>query len=205
MKKVLFTIGMIAILVGAAFAGMAASSSQPQVPWNSLEQEIGALSTQVTALNAKVTSIEGNLTTVKNVVNNIAGAITPIGAVVQEIRNNLPKMETYSGNVTVEYTGQGYSVVALDVPYDQVRHVSLSLDFIYIDQLAPTQGLSVQVYVGDATTPIGLWGYVPTLMDSANNVTLDFSTNHWQIVALNEEASPFVIYYSATVTYVPLP
>lgn len=49
MKKVLFTIGIIAILAWVAFASMAAASN-PSLPWNSLEQKIDALSTKVTNL-----------------------------------------------------------------------------------------------------------------------------------------------------------
>jgi len=103
MKKVLFTIGIIAVLVGVAFAGMAASSGGTP-PYDTILAKLTTLDANVTALNKKVTSIEGNLTAVKTTVYHIAEAITPIGQVVQEIRTNVDNLGTavssIQGNVS---------------------------------------------------------------------------------------------------------
>ena len=60
MKKVLFTIGIIAILFGVAFAGMAVASKPPN-PCDTMIQMINALDQKVTALQSEVAAIKDEL------------------------------------------------------------------------------------------------------------------------------------------------
>ena len=181
MKKVLFTIGIIAILAWVAFASMAAASN-PSLPWNSLEQKIDALSTKVTNLQGNVSAIRSDLAEV-------------------------PVMRTDSYYMIAEPLGDW--ATSVDRSYAQVRHVSLTLDLRQYGIVIPALGqrtVKVEAYLGNPTDPFTvyptkIWEGVPDT--DGDHVTLAFDTNHWRIRVLNDNDTAFYFRCTDTVTYVP--
>jgi outer membrane murein-binding lipoprotein Lpp len=195
MKKLLFTIGMIAILVGVAFASMAAASN-PSAPWNSIEQKIDAL-------NMKVTNLQGNVSAIRNDLAGIKSDVTAIQSDLAEV----PVMRTDSYYMIAEPIGDW--ATSVDRSYAQVRHVSLTLDLRQYGIVLPALGqriVKVWAYLGNPTEPFTeypntIWEGVPDT--DGDNVTLDFNTNHWMIKVLNENDTAFYFRITDTVTYVP--
>jgi hypothetical protein len=188
MKKVLFTIGMITILVGFAFAGMA-SYWNPPTSDPILLQKIAALDAKVTNIQSDVTGIKGDVSTIKD----------DVASIVADLANR-PIMETISGDYSTHY-----SDTIVDLNYGaEVRHVSLSLRYsglltggykaLYVDSLG---GNIAEWRTTDDPTPL-----------TSGYIDLEFNTSHWSIdtVTDNDPNNPLIyVSYKATITYVPSP
>jgi outer membrane murein-binding lipoprotein Lpp len=197
MKKVLFTIGIIAILAWVAVASMAAASN-PSAPWTSIEQKIDALSTKVTNLQGNVSAIRSDLADVKS---NVTAIQTDLAGV--------PVMWTNSGYMIAQNLGEWATSVDRNY-FGQVRHVSLTIDLRQYPFNMPALGtrtVKVEAYVGNPTDPFvtyptTLWEGVPDT--EGDHVTLDFNTDHWMIKVFDDtQNAPFYFRYTDTVTYVP--
>jgi outer membrane murein-binding lipoprotein Lpp len=186
---------MIAILVGVAFASMAAASN-PSAPWNSIEQKIDALST-------KMTNLQGNVSAIRS---DLAGTKSDITAIQTNLAE-VPVMRTDSYYMIAEPIGDW--ATSVDRSYAQVRHVSLTLDLRQYGIVIPALGqrtVKVEAYLGNPTDPFTvyptkIWEGVPDT--DGDHVTLAFDTNHWRIRVLNDNDTAFYFRLTDTVTYVP--
>ena len=188
MKRIAFTICMIALLVGVAFAGMAASTNQGSPPWNSLEQKIDAL-------NTNVTNLQGNVSTVKT---DVAAINTNIAAMQTKLAN-VTKMETVYGSYEVLlFSG---AVTVYEVQYDEPRHVSLTLQWDGL-VVPTTEAIAVDAFVtGTPSWPEGIV-YICLPDYAAHGIeTVEFNADHWFINVVNDHVWNDYIYYAATVTY----
>ena len=104
MKKALCTIGMIAILFGFAFTGMAASGNP-----------------NLNTIDAKITALQGDVSTIKANVNTIKDSLSTI-----------LRMETFSGSESVSQNLPN-SAVLFSRNYDQIRHISLTIYYQGVD------------------------------------------------------------------------
>ena len=187
MKKVLFTIGIIAILVGVAFVGMAASENQGSPPWNSLAQKIDTLATNVTNLQGNISVIRTDLANTKSNVSTIQTELA-----------NVTRMETGSGEKNGNATlGEDTWVIMRNNP--QVRHVHLTY---YFDN-ENNDYLSSYLYAG-----VGPYG--DTYRDSHADTgyyTVDFDAKYWALSVYNggtpESSRIYGFRYAWTETYAP--
>ena len=187
MKKVLFTIGIIAILVGVAFVGIAASVNQGAQPWNVLEQKIDALNTNVTNIQGNISAIKIDLATTKN---NVSAIKAELG--------NVTRMETGSGG------GNGTAALGMDTfiiikNNPQVRHVHITYYFDNQDN----SYLSSNLWTG-----VGPYGDIyKDYFALSGNYTVDFDAQYWGLSVYNggTEVSPdsYGFKYAWTETYVP--
>ena len=187
MKKVLFTIGIIAILVGVAFVGIAASVNQGAQPWNVLEQKIDALNTNVTNIQGNISAIKIDLATTKN---NVSAIKAELG--------NVTRMETGSGG------GNGTAALGMDTwvilkNNPQVRHVHLTY---YFDN---ENNDYLSSYLWAAVGPYG--NIYKDCFAHSGNYTVDFDAAGWGVSVYNggTESSPdtYGFKYAFTETYVP--
>jgi outer membrane murein-binding lipoprotein Lpp len=193
---------MIALLVGVAFAGMAASTNQGSPPWNSLEQKIDALNTNVTNLQGNVSAINADIAAMQTDVSGIASDLDSTKSDVADIKTdlgNVTKMETVYGSYEVLlFSG---AVTVYEVQYDEPRHVSLTLQWDGL-VVPTTEAIAVDAFVtGTPSWPEGIV-YICLPDYAAHGIeTVEFNADHWFINVLNDHVWNDHIYYAATVTY----
>jgi outer membrane murein-binding lipoprotein Lpp len=178
MKKVLFTIGMIAILVGVAFAGMAATGKNNGVP------------ADLSTIDAKVTNLQSDVTNIK----------TDVSAIKSDLAN-VTRMETISGiaegTLPTLWTNQ-----IIEQSYDSIRHFHVSCK-IHTDWPG---GLLIQGLIQDQLGNWVV--VHEELVDSLQTYCTDeFDASMVIIGVINLHLmdNPFTIVYAVTMTYATQP
>ena len=225
MKKVLFTMFIIAVLVGVAFAGMAAAGNGNPITLSTIDSKITALDGKVINLDTKVNNLQGNVSDIKDDVATIKGdtdstkknveitrtEVENLSTVVSFIRGNVSAirsdladvtsdlanvtiMETVKGSYHVHDTGDYYDVY--EVYYPELRHVSVTLYWLWLDHASQYIYLNLDMASGQPYTIFSASD------ESWPGATLEFDTNHWWFSVYNDwPVSDYWVYYSATVTY----
>jgi hypothetical protein len=201
MKKVLFTIGIIAILVGVAFAAMAATSNPAPPPWTALEGKITAVSTQVTNLQGNVSAIGTNVTALDTKVTNLEAEFT-----------GLQVMETDWDMVKVAYGQEDVTIVSPS--FTGVVHVSLTVHAWGLDEANEVDEEDDGIWVycrGLDKEGLG-WSAMNFKVNEGLTVLEfdtvgDAETHPWSIKASNRADDVFhnyldlTVYYTYTMTY----
>ena len=187
MKKVLFTIVIIAILVGTALITMA---PQPSPPTNlsTLNSKLDILTNKIDTLTTNVVAIDNEVTAIEDDVSNIKADL-----------GNVTKMETVYGSYEVLlFSG---AVTVYEVQYDEPRHVSLTLQWDGL-WVPTTEAIAVGAFVtGTPSWPEGIV-YICLPDYAAHGIeTVEFNADHWYISVRNDGVWSGDMYYAATVTY----
>ena len=187
MKKVLFTIVIIAILVGTALITMA---PQPSPPTNlsTLNSKLDILTNKIDTLTTNVGAINDEVTAIEDDVSNI---IDDLG--------NVTKMETVYASYEVLYFSGTDRVY--EVQYNEPRHVSLTLQWDGLE-IPITEGIAVAAWVTGTPSWEESIVYICRPDYAAHGIeTVEFNADHWYISVRNDGVWSGDMYYAATVTY----
>jgi len=222
MKKALFTIVIIAILVGTALITMAPAPPSV-VNLSTLNAKLDTLTASVGTIDGKVDLLDTNVDTLSTAVSSIQGNVSAIGtnivavssmvsgivsdldstksdvADIKAALGNVTKMETVYGSYEVLlFSG---NVTVYEVQYDEPRHVSLTLQWDGL-VVPTTEAIAVGAFVtGTPSWPEGIV-YICRPDYVAHGIeTVEFNADHWFINVLNDHVWNDYIYYAATVTY----
>ena len=222
MKKVLFTIGIIAILVGTAFIALAPAPS-PVVNLstldsklsiltgkvNTLTTEVGTIGTDVDTLGTAVSSIQSNVSAINTDIVAMQTDVSGIASDLDSTKSDVADIKVALENVTkMEIVSASYEVLPFsgtdtvyEVQYDEPRHVSLTLQWDGLE-VPITEGIGVAAWVtGTPSWPEGIV-YICLPDYAANGIeTVEFNADHWFISVRNDNVWSDDIYYAATVTY----
>ena len=172
MKKVLFTIGMIAILVGVAFAGMAASGQNSGVPG------------YISALDAKVTDIQ---VSVADLNHNVA-TLT---------QGNITMMQTMSG-IEEGWTGMRTEVVIIEKSFDSIRHFHVTCKIV-TPQTGVIEGL---IQNGVGTLEVVHHNLIQAATAGAEDFTDEFDASKIRITLPESLIDiQYKVVYAVTMTY----
>jgi len=181
MKKVLLTIGIIAILIGVAFVGMAASSQNNGVPG------------YISALDAKITDIQGSVAGLDKSVSSIQGTVAGLDKNVTILaQGNTTMMQTLSG---IEEGPYSASETIIERSYHNVRHFHVSCAK-YMDDPLEIIGW---IQLGD-----GSWQVVHDNRSESGpvvNFTDEFDASKITIEVLSRTPTSGTIVYAITMTY----
>jgi len=194
MKKVLFTIVIIAILVGTALITMAPAPPSV-VNLSTLNAKLDTLTASVGTIDGKVDLLDTNVDTLNTAVSSIQGNVSAIETKL----GNVTKMETVYGSYEVLlFSG---TVTVYEVQYDKPRHVSLTLQWDGL-VVPTTEAIAVGAFVtGTPSWPEGIV-YICRPDYAAHGIeTVEFNADHWFINVVNDHVWNDYIYYAATVTY----
>lgn len=222
MKKVLFTIGIIAILVVVALITMAPAPPST-VTLSTLNAKLDTLTTSVAVMDGKVNLLDTNVDNLSTAVSSIQGNVSAINADIAAMqtdvsgiasdldstKSDVADIKAALGNVTkIETVSASYEVLyfsgvvrVYEVQYDEPRHVSLTLQWDGLE-VPITEGIGVAAWV--TGTPSWEEGIVYIcLPDYADHgiETVEFNADHWYISVRNDNVWSDYIYYAATVTY----
>jgi len=222
MKKALFTIVIIAILVGTALITMAPAPPSV-VNLSTLNAKLDTLTASVGTIDGKVDLLDTNVDTLSTALSSIQGNVSAIGTNVVAVRSmvsgiasdldstksDVADIKAVLGNVTkIETVYASYEVSSFsgvvrvyEVQYDEPRHVSLTLQWDGLE-VPITEGIGVAAWVtGTPSWPEGIV-YICLPDYAANGIeTVEFNADHWFISVRNDNVWSDDIYYAATVTY----
>jgi|APFre7841882654_1041346.scaffolds.fasta_scaffold06879_4 outer membrane murein-binding lipoprotein Lpp len=186
MKKVLFTIGIIAILVGISFAGLAGCSSQSPVPSETMMNAVNQIDTKVTGLQGSVAALDKNVTTLQGSVGELGKNVTTLA------QGNIAMMQTLSGIKEGPYSP---SETIIERSYDKIRHFHVSC-FKYMDDPLEILGW---IQRGD-----GSWEVVHDYRSESGpavNFTDEFDASKITIAVLSRTSTSGSVVYAITMTY----
>jgi outer membrane murein-binding lipoprotein Lpp len=186
MKKVIFTIGIIAILVGVSFAGIAGCSSQPSVSSETMMKAVNQIDTKVTGLQGSVAALDKNVTTLKGSVGELDKNVTTLA------QGNTTMMQTISGIVEGALPP---SKKIIERSYDGIRHFHVSCAK-YLDDPVEVVGW---IQRGDGSWEVVHDNYIES--GTVVNFTDEFDASKISITVMNRTSTSGRVVYAITMTY----
>jgi hypothetical protein len=182
MKRVLLTIGIIAVLISVAFAGMAAAGNNNGVPG------------YIVTLDEKVSSIQGTVAGLDKNVSSIQGTVAGLDKNVTILaQGNTTMMQTLSGIEEGPYSASEKTII--ERSYDNVRHFHVSCAK-YMDEPLEILGW---IQKGD-----GSWEVVHDNRSESGpvvNFTDEFDASKITIEVLTRTYTSGRVVYAITMTY----
>jgi hypothetical protein len=185
MKKVSFTVGIIAVLVGVAFAGMAATASQPPPPWDTMMAQVNQINTNVTSLQGSVAAIDKNVSSIQG---TVAGLDQNVKTIVQ---GNITMMQTLSG---IKADWLSYWEPFVERSYDGIRHFHVSCAQ-YATEI-PGVEIEGSIQKGD-----GSWEVVHHFSSSEVTFTDEFDASKITMRVLDRNPVYVTVVYAIAMTY----
>ncbi len=184
MKRLALTICMIALLVGVAFAGMAASGQNNGVP------------AYIVSLDEKVSSIQGTVAGLDKNVSSIQGTVAGLDKNVTILaQGNTTMMQTLSGAKTGWLES---NKPFLDLSYDGIRHFHVSCNQGASVIPVPNPGVQIE---GAIQTGDGNWVRIHYFSSQDFTFTDEFDASRIIMRVENQEPVYETIVYAITMTY----
>jgi hypothetical protein len=191
MKKLIFAVALIGVLIGSTLGGIALSDGGGVPNYGSSHLLLLA---EIKEDTSDILDFGLNFLNTEKLVQGIDGKVEYIQDDITNIKTaqgNMTVMETLSGNATV------YDKESISFVYPEVRHVSLTMNAVGIEEGDFAQ-VEMDFYVDEGLIA---QGHMDPLEYSGYIETYEFNTDRWRLYIENNTGKEVVIFYYATITY----